>query len=320
MINGPNLLFDSTNNSSGISTVIVAANIDFTAENENLFFIGNGSAFIEPLALTAPSGLLVDTGTGDLTSNLPQLSILGLDDRQVVVRTNTANITGDLSVSSGDSAGSFAIFEGSNLTLQGGLAIVANADSAEVNFNNTVAINSPAFVDLSAGSGADAFAKLTGSDINITSTSINLLGGEGTNTIAEIRSTGDTVIDTSGAITLQGGTGSDADSVIAAGGGQGAVTLQYASCTACDNQLSSDPVGNGVSDSGIFARDLSLNGSIVVGTDPTPDPTPDPGSESSDPNPVPALDSLLANFQAGYITPVVPEGDDADEDRLSVCR
>ncbi len=310
MINGSTLTFDTTNNNGFFGTVVVAADIDFTTENENLDFTGSGSAFIEP---AGPSGILVDTGLGNLTSSLSQFTIHSLNDGQVIVKTNNADFTGNLSVRSGNLAGSSTSLEGNNLTVQGSFAVLANADSAEVNFTNAVAINSASFVDVSAGLGTDAFARLIGGDINITSTSVNLLGGEGANALAEISSAGTAVIDTSGVISLQSGTGADADSIITTSGGLGSVTLQYATCTSCNNQLSSDPAGNGISETGIFARTLSLNGSVVVDTGT------DTGSESSHPNPTPALDSLLANFQAGYVLPVV-ESSDTDEEKLSVCR
>jgi len=305
MINGSALTLDTTNNSSGTSLALINADIDFTAGNESLIFTGNGIASIQSSA--ASGDVLVDTGNGNLSANINQLSIVAVDSHQVTVRTNNSDIIGNLFVDSGTLAGSSVNFEGNNLDVQGALAIAAFLDSAEVNFSGDVDINTTNAVTLFAGMADDAFVKLVGGNININASSATLYGGDGTNTVAEIASTtgGSTQINTSGVIMLNPGLGVDSDAIIVGGGGLGSVTLDYASCQGCDTQLFSSPVGNGVTDTGVFGGTIIQNGVTTALT-----------SNTGNLDPIPELDSLYNNFLAEYVKPV----DEEDEEDLLVCR
>ena len=311
MINGPALTFDTTNNASGASVAIIGANIDFTADNENLIFTGNGNAFVQSSDTTS-GGVSVDTGTGNLSSSVNQFVIITTgtapEINQVLVNTNNSDITGDLVVSSGTQVGESVRFEGNNLTVAGDVIVTGIADSAEIDFTGDVDISSALSVLVSGGTDDNAFAKLVGGNVNIVANNTTVSGGQGNDAFAEIASSagGTTTVDaSSGIILLQAGTGVDADALITGGGGAGLVTLRYSSCPSCDNQLLSNPVGNGVGDVGVFAQTVSLNGVTS-------------GSPSNNFDPVPELNTLLDNFTTQYVRPVAD--DEEEDEELLVCR
>ena len=305
MINGTALTLDTTNNSTGTSAALINADIDFTSGNENLIFTGNGTASIQ--SSVAFGEVMVDTGNGNLSANVSQFNIIAVENHQVVVKTRNSDIIGNLSINSGTLAGSSVLFEGNDLSVQGALNISAFLDSAEVNFSGDVDINTTNAVSLFAGMSDDAFVKLVGGNIDINAGSTTLNGGDGMNAVAEIASTagGSTQIDVSGEIMLNPGLGTDADAFIVGGGGQGAVTLDYATCQGCDTQLFSSPVGNGVTDTGVFGRTIIQNGVVTASA-----------SNTGILDPIPELDSLYNNFLAQYVKPV----EEDDEDDLLVCR
>lgn len=273
MINGTALTLDTTLNSAALIT----ANVDFTAGNENLIFTGNGTASIEASGV---GNLLVDTGTGSLISSATQLTISGLGSNAVDVKTNNAGISGDLTVASGSLAGSSALFQGNNLALTNGSVLVsAIGDSAAIEFG----------------------------DVNIAAENVSVSGGDGNNAFATIGSTagGATLINATGSIILQDGLGVDADAFLSGGGGQGAVVLNYDSCTGCDTLLSGDPLGNGQRNVGVYSAVVALNGNLS-------------GSGLINLDPVPELSNLFDIFLTEYVEPVIGEG--IDEDSQLICR
>jgi len=308
-IGGTALTFDTTNNASGTSTALVAANIDFTSGNENLLFTGNGSATITP---GASGSVLVDTGSGNLTSSVTDLFINGNLNEHSVVQTNNADVSGGLFVIAGAQGGSFAALRGNNLTVTGNGMVesVGVADTGNIDFTNSINISTSGTVNVVGGNLANAGAELrTDGTASIRADSgINVIGGIGNSSNAKISAGVSANLDATGStILIQAGVGVDSDAFVSAGSGAGAATLNYASCTGCDNQLTADPSGNGVSDIGIFARNISQNGVVTASA-----------NNSGNLNPVPELDSLFNNFTAQYVEPV--DEDDEDEDELLICR
>ncbi len=274
-INGPALTFDTTNNSTGSSSAMIEAGIDFQSGNENLLFTGNGMARIGPNSSSGSNPVVVDIGSGNFSSSASQLVISGGVDSQVGVSVNNASITGDLLVSSGSSAGSAALFAGKNLSLQGALEVLAGADSAEIRFTSDVNVTSPTVVNLSGGTSAGAFARLSGGDIDITASSIQLQVGEA----------------------------ADTDAYITAADGLGSVVLDYTSCLGCKSRIVFDPNGNGLSESGIRASTISLNGDV--------------DSIGGNLNPTSTLNSLFERFSAVPLTRRIDDRE--DERKLRIC-
>ena len=305
-IGGTALTFDTANSGGGDNNVLINANIDFSADGENLLFTGPGTASILP---TSTSGdLVIDTGSGGFTSSVSQLNISGANDNSVGVNTNNANISGNVSVSSGSLAGSHASFSGNDLSVTDSVFnVTALNDTAIVDFSGDIDINTNGTVSVVGGMANDASARIVGGNVDIISNNTILNGGDGDRAFAEIGSNagGSTSINSAGSIQMQTGTGLDADTIIVGGAGVGAVTLAYANCQGCDTQLFSNPVGNGVSDSGIFGRTIIQNGEVTASA-----------SNTGSLDPIPELDSLFNNFTAEYIKPV---GED-EEEELLVCR
>ena len=172
---------------------------------------------------------------------------------------NSINIAGgDVILDGGTSPGDFVTIQatgattvtGNKLVVQGGTGTGA---FAQLQGGSLLDINVIGNVDVGGGS-ADAFGALIGymGDVSIVSGSTTLPGE----------------------VTLTPGTGSNADAVIVANMGMGAVDISAAACNGCDT-LTADPFANTATEMGIFADPINL---VIV----APPAGPDVGDSTED--------------------------------------
>ena len=119
---------------------------------------------------------------------------------------------------------------------------------------------------LSGGAGNNASALIAGDSVNVSAANIILNGGTGSGSFAAIEAmTGSANVRVTNAIILNPGASPDADASILAP--LGTLTLNAASCAGCAS-LIADPLGNTLTDQGLFANSVVL----TLSSGPAPAP------------------------------------------------
>ncbi|MGH8720303.1 MAG: beta strand repeat-containing protein [Burkholderiales bacterium] len=233
------------------------------------------------LGLVTATGQVVLSSAGAITdnngfannvtaNNLTATSATGIDLDTMVNATTTANVTGAGDIFLRDTAappqttsantanGNVALTDSNAIVLGpsgvlGDLSVTTGGNYTQtgiVDVGGAAALNVTGDVNLTAGAGP---AHLKAASIGIQSTgNIALTGGAGAGSFAAVEATSGDAALTANAITLAAGGGNDADAVIIASNN---LLINAGSCTGC-NPLFVFPLGNGVTETGLFLQNL----------------------------------------------------------------